>query len=60
MCAVMHSYLLLTRPIVKRYGFRLFGLVFHEHVLYVTQVAAPFDALLVLRGIKVSYGGTYG
>ena len=60
MCTVMYSYLLLTRSVVERYGFRSFGLVLYEHILYVTQVAAPFDALLVLRGIKVSYGGTYG
>ena len=60
MRTVMDPYFLFARPVVERYGFRRLGLVLHEHVLYVTQVAAPFDALLVLYGIKVSYVGTYG
>ena len=60
MRAVMDSYFLLTRSVVERYDFRRLGLVLHEHVLYVTQITAPFDALLVLYGIKVSYVGTYG
>ena len=60
MRTVMYSHFLLARSIIKRYSFGRFGLVLHEYVLYVTQLTAPFDALLVLRGIKVSYGGTYG
>ena len=56
----MDPYFLLGRPVIQLYDFRYFGLVLHEHVLYVAQVAAPFDALLVLYGIKVSYVGTYG
>ena len=60
MRTVMDPYFLLTRPVIKRYDFRRLGLVLHEHVLHVTEITAPFDALLVLFGIKVSYVGTYG
>ena len=56
----MDPHFFLTWPVIKRYDFRRLGLVLHEHVLHVTEITAPFDALLVLYGIKVSYVGTYG
>ena len=60
MGTVMDSYFLLTRPVIKLYCLTRFGLVLHEHVLHITEITAPFDALLVLYGIKVSYVGPYG
>ena len=60
MSTVMDPHFLLARPVIKLYDFRRLGLILHEHVLHVAQVTAPFDALLVLHGIKVSYVGTYG
>ena len=60
MGTVMDPHLLLTRPVVKLYGFRRLCLVLHKHVLHVTEITAPFDALPVLYGIKVSYVGPYG
>ena len=56
----MDPYLLLTRPVIKLYDFRYFGLVLHEYVLHVAQLAAPVNTLLVLYGIKVRYVGPYG
>ena len=56
----MYPHFLLARPVVKLYGCRRLCLVLHEHVLHVTEITAPFDALLVLYGIKVSYVGPYG
>ena len=60
MRTVMDPHFLFARPVVERYGFRRLGLVLHKHVLHVTEFNAPFDALLVLYGIKVSYVGPYG
>ena len=60
MGAILSPYFLLARPVIERYGFRRLGLLLHEHVLHVTEITAPFDALLALYGIKVSYVGTYG
>ena len=60
MSAVMDLYLLLTRPVITPYDFRQLGLLTHECVLHVAQLAAPGYALLVLYGIKVNYVGAYG
>ena len=60
MGTVMDPYFLLTRPVIKLYGFRRLGLVLDEHILHVAQFAAPVNTFLVLHGIKVSYVGPYG
>ena len=56
----MDPHLLLTRPVIALYDFRQLGLLANKHVLYVTQLTALVNTLLVLYGIKVSYVGPYG
>ena len=60
MRAVMDPYLLLTGSVVTLYDFRQLGLLANKHVLYVTQLTALVNTLLVLYGIKVCYVGPYG
>ena len=60
MRAVMDPHFLLTGSVVTLNDFRQLGLLTNKRVLYITQLTALVNTLLVLYGIKVSYAGPYG